>query len=241
VRRADRLFRIIQRLRRRRVVTAAQLAEGLEVSARTIYRDVADLVASGVPIRGDAGVGYALQRGFDLPPLMFNETEIEALVLGARVVRGFADAGLASAAEDLLSKVEAVLPSHLAQRISESALHALNFRESATERATLGALRSAIREQRRVAFAYQDRKDAVSRRTVRPLGLIYLGPVWQLGAWCELRQDFRVFRLDRLSALEVGGERFEAERGRTLPDLFDHYRRESARGESRPSRKDQAR
>jgi predicted DNA-binding transcriptional regulator YafY len=229
VRRADRLFQIIQRLRRRRTVTAAQLAEGLGVTVRTVYRDVRDLTASGVPIRGEAGVGYALQRGFDMPPLMLDENEVEALVLGARVVRGFADAGLAAAAEDLLAKVEAVLPAHLRQRVSESALHALNFHESPTERATLGALRGAIRAQRKVAFAYQDRKSAASRRTVRPLGLFYLGPVWQLGAWCELRQDFRNFRLDRLTELEVTPERFEVERGRTLPDLFEHYRREAER------------
>lgn len=236
MRRADRLFQIIQRLRRRRgaPVTAAQIAGSLGVTVRTVYRDVRDLVASGVPIRGEAGVGYALARGFDLPPLMLDENEIEALVLGARVVRGFADAGLAAAAEDLLAKVEAVLPAHLRRRISESALHALNFHESETERATLGALRGAIREQRKVAFAYQDRKSARSRRTVRPLGLFYLGPVWQLGAWCELRQGFRTFRLDRLSELEVTGARFEVEAGRTLADLFEHYRREAERDAATP-------
>lgn len=231
MRRADRLFQLIQRLRRRRAspVTAALLAEQLGVTKRTVYRDVRDLMASGVPIRGEAGVGYVLARGFDLPPLMFDENEIEALVLGARVVRGFADADLAAAAEDLLAKVEAMLPAHLRRRISESALHALNFRESAAERATLGALRGAIRDRRKVSFAYQDRQRAATRRTVRPLGLFYLGPVWQLGAWCELRDGFRNFRLDRLSELSATAETFAVEPGRTLADLFDHYRREAER------------
>lgn len=230
MRRADRLFQLVQRLRRRRAVTAAQLAEALGVTVRTVYRDVQDLVASGVPIRGEAGVGYALDRGFDLPPLMFNETEVEALVLGARVVRGWADAGLAAAAEDVLAKVEAVLPQELRRRMADSALHAVNFHESASQRASLGTLRAAIREQRKVAFAYQDRKSAPTRRTVRPLGLFYFGPVWILGAWCELRQDFRNFRLDRVTELDVLPESFPAERGKTLSDLFEHYRNETARG-----------
>ena len=230
MRRADRLFQLVQRLRRRRAVTAAQLAEALGVTVRTVYRDVQDLVASGVPIRGEAGVGYALDRGFDLPPLMFNETEVEALVLGARVVRGWADAGLAAAAEDVLAKVEAVLPRELRQRMADSALHAVNFHESAAQRASLGSLRAAIRERRKVAFAYEDRKSATTSRTVLPLGLFYFGPVWSLGAWCELRRDFRTFRLDRVSELRVLAETFPVERGRTLSDLFEHYRNETARG-----------
>jgi predicted DNA-binding transcriptional regulator YafY len=140
MRRADRLFRIVQRLRRRTaVVTAARLAHELEVSERTIYRDVADLVASGVPIEGEAGVGYRLPRGgFDLPPLMFNEEEIEALVLGARVVKGWGDPALARAAEDVLTKVEAVLPPKLKGRIADATLFALNLREQKEVAAKLG-------------------------------------------------------------------------------------------------------
>lgn len=235
MRRADRLFQLIQRLRRRRAVTAAQLAEALGVTARTVYRDVQDLVASGVPIRGEAGVGYALDRSFDLPPLMFDENEVEALVLGARVVRGFADPGLAAAAEDVLAKLEAVLPRPLRQRLTESALHAVNFHESASLRAALGALRGAINQGRLVEFAYRDRRSAATRRRVRPLGLFYFGPVWSLGAWCELRNDFRTFRVDRLSELRVLPDRFGAEPGRTLSDLFAHYRNETARGEEAPA------
>src|SRR5437899_1479879 len=110
MRRADRLFQIVQRLRRRGVTTAAQLAQALEVSERTVYRDVRDLQLSGVPILGEAGVGYALPRGFDLPPLMFTEEELEALVVGARMVQAWGDQKLARAAEDALSKIETVVP-----------------------------------------------------------------------------------------------------------------------------------
>src|ERR1700736_2952047 len=127
MRRADRLFRIVQLLRRRKLTTAKQLADELEVSERTVYRDVADLVGSGVPIRGEAGVGYALERGFDLPPLMFTEDELEALVLGARVVESWADASLAQAARQVLEKVEAVLPERLQDRVSRAALFAPGF------------------------------------------------------------------------------------------------------------------
>src|ERR1700757_3377351 len=119
MRRADRLFRIVQRLRRRGVTTASELAEALGVSDRTIYRDVQDLVLSGVPVQGEAGVGYALPRSFDLPPLMFDEDEIEALVLGARIVESWADASLARAARNVLSKVEVVLPARLRDRIPD--------------------------------------------------------------------------------------------------------------------------
>jgi len=122
MRRADRLFRIVQRLRRRGATTARHLAEALEVSERTVYRDIRDLLVSGVPIQGEAGVGYALDRSYELPPLMFDEEEIEALVLGARIVRAWADKKLARAAEEALQKIETVLPSKLKSRLAESAL-----------------------------------------------------------------------------------------------------------------------
>lgn len=229
MRRADRLFRLVQQLRRRRrAVTAAQLAEALGVTERTVYRDVRDLVLSGVPIRGEAGVGYVLAQGFDLPPLMFNETEVEALVLGARIVKGWADERLASAAEDVLAKVEAVLPAHLQERMAETALHAHNFHEQTEERHRLGTLRDAVRLRRKVRLSYRDGARAATERTVRPLGLVYWGPVWSLGAWCELRQGFRTFRLDRIESLTILDERFTPEPGRTIDDLFEYYRNEGS-------------
>src|SRR4051812_39275569 len=167
MRRADRLFQIVQRLRRHgAVVTAAALAHELEVSERTVYRDVADLVASGVPITGEAGVGYRLPRGaFDLPPLMFTEDEIEALVLGARVVESWADPALARAAADVLAKVEVVLPPALRERIAGATLFALNLRERAAESGHLTTLRAAVRERRKVRLAYVDRGGQPTART----------------------------------------------------------------------------
>lgn len=227
MRRADRLFQIIQRLRRRSPVTAAALAAELEVSPRTVYRDVQDLVASGVPIQGEAGVGYALPKGFDLPPLMFNEAEIEALVLGARIVESWADAELARAARDVLAKVEAVLPARLREQIPDAALFAPGFHVRAALRAGLTSLRAAIKARRKVAFGYSDRAQAPSARTVQPLGVFYWGTSWSLGAWCELRQGFRNFRLDRMTELQVLEETFAPQAGRTLRDFFKHYEEEA--------------
>src|SRR6185503_14999561 len=154
------------------------------------------------PILGEAGVGYALQRGFDLPPLMFNEEEIEALVLGARIVESRADPALARAARDLLAKVEAVLPPRLRQRIDEAALFAPGFAVTPAGE-TMTHLRGAIRVRRKVAFAYRDQSGAQTRRTVQPLGVFYWGATWSLGAWCELRTGFRNFRTDRIEGLAV--------------------------------------
>jgi predicted DNA-binding transcriptional regulator YafY len=220
MRRADRLFQIVQRLRRRGATTAAQLAESLEVSERTIYRDVRDLILSGVPVRGEAGVGYALPRDFDLPPLMFDADEIEALVLGSRLVQTWADADLARAAESVISKVETVLPDRLKSRVAETALFAVTFRERGPQSDALSVLRTAIRTQHKVECDYVDRNASTSRRVLRPLGLFYWGRTWSVGAWCELRDDFRNFRLDRMSQLVQLPATFIPEPGRGLADFF---------------------
>lgn len=232
MRRADRLFRIVAHLRRPGVVTASRLAEALGVSERTIYRDIRDLSLSGVPVRGEAGVGYALPKGFDLPPLMFTEEEIEALVLGARVVQSWGDAGLARAAEDTLGKVQNVLPPKLRERLVEAPLFAPGFHVSTELRRLVAPLRVAIRERRRTRFDYRDRVGSRSDRSVHPLGLFYWGTAWSLGAWCESRRDFRNFRLDRMTGLEVLEERFEPKAGRTLADFFRRYE-----AEPRPARR----
>ena len=228
VRRADRLFKLIQRLRRRRAQTAAQLAASLEVSERTVYRDIRDLQDSGVPILGEPGVGYLLQRGYDLPPLMFDGQEIEALVLGARIVRGWADPALAAAADDALSKIAAVVPAERRQELEATALFALNFRSRPRERDTLSALRRALRERRKAQLAYRDAGERESGRVVRPLGLFYWGSTWTLGAWCELRTDFRNFRLDRVTRVEILDQRFGDEAGKTLADMFRRYEEEDS-------------
>ena len=233
MRRADRLFQIIQLLRRHRVATAATLARELEVSERTVYRDVRDLVLSGVPIEGEAGVGYMLRRGFDLPPLMFSEPEIEAMVLGARVVTSWGDAGLAKAAGDALARVEQALPERLRARLNGTPLYAPGFHVPQAVVDRLALLRSAIDARRKVQMAYVAPEAARTERTVRPLGLFFWGATWSLTAWCELRDAFRSFRLDRIDTVATLPERFFDERGKTLEDSFrrmdephgDHERR----------------
>ena len=220
MRRADRLFEIIQILRRRKLARARDMAEKLEVSERTVYRDIRDLMASGVPIEGEAGVGYILRGGYDLPPIMFDEEEIEALVLGVRIVESWADPKLAQAAGQVIAKVESVLPERLRKHMDETALLApLNhYAEPLSVDPT--ALRTAIRTCRKVEFSYADREGVATRRTVRPLALAFYGPVWLLASWCELRQDFRAFRLDRMTELAVTDQVFAAEPGRTIADYL---------------------
>jgi len=220
VRRADRLFQIIQRLRgRRRAVTAAELAEELGVSDRTVYRDIRDLAATGTPIEGEAGVGYALKREYDLPPLMFDPDELEALALGARIASSFGDEGLGRAAESALSKIEAVLPPALRDRLAQSPLYAPPTGAARSSSYALAVARTALAERRLLVVAYVRKDGEESERVVRPLGAFFWGKVWTLAAWCELRQGFRTFRLDRMERVEAG-EPFEEEEGRTLRDYL---------------------
>jgi predicted DNA-binding transcriptional regulator YafY len=220
VRRADRLFEIIQFMRRKDLARARDLAEHLEVSERTIYRDIQDLTASGVPIEGEAGVGYVLRAGFDLPPLMFKEQEIEALVLGARIVESWADPELAAAASNVIAKVGAVIPDRLREYMSNTALVAPPHHYMEPITFDVAELRRALRGHLKVYFRYCDALAEASERTVRPLCLAYFGPVWLLSAWCELREDFRTFRLDRMQGFAVPGDRFRPEPGKTLHDFL---------------------
>ncbi len=220
MRRADRLFEIIQHMRRKPTVKARELSQSLEVSERTIYRDVRDLISSGVPIEGEAGVGYVLKAGFDLPPLMFKEQEIEALVLGARIVESWADAELAEAASHAISKIEAVIPDALKVYMANTALLAPCAHYMAPISFDLAELRRAVRSRLKVRFRYTDILRQGSERTVRPLSLAYFGPVWILAAWCELRTDFRTFRLDRIEGFEMTPDQFRQETGKTLHDFL---------------------
>ena len=220
MRRADRLFHLVQELRRRPVTTAAQLARELEVSERTVYRDIRDLALTGVPIEGEAGVGYMLLKGFDLPPLMFTEAEIEALVLGARVVGSWGDAKLAKAAADALARVEAAVPERLKQRLANTPLFAPGFHVRQEVLASLQVFRDALDRRLPVELEYVDASGDTTRRVVRPLGLFFWGSVWSLEGWCELRDDFRSFRLDRIREFELLPEPFVDEPGRTLADFF---------------------
>jgi predicted DNA-binding transcriptional regulator YafY len=228
MRRADRLFRIVQALRGGRLVTAQQLAQRLEVSERTIYRDMRDLMLSGVPIEGEAGVGYVLRRGFDLPPLMFERHEIEALVLGARMVQAWGGLGLADAAREALDKIAAVTPPALAERFERILLYAPGFKMQPDLRRRFDAVRAALDGRNLAELAYTAKDGTESRRRIRPLGLYFWGGVWTLAAWCELRQDFRTFRLDLMTGFEPLDETFRPEPGQTLADLMARYQQRSA-------------
>jgi predicted DNA-binding transcriptional regulator YafY len=177
-------------------------------------------MASGVPIEGEAGVGYVLHSGFDLPPLMFKEQELEALVLGARIIESWADSELADAASDAIAKIEAVIPESLRGFMARTDLLAPPSHRMEPLSFDLAELRRAVRSLSKVSFSYTDIIRQKSHRTVRPLSLAYFGPVWLLAAWCELRQDFRTFRLDRITEFAVAAEHFRLERGRTLHDFL---------------------
>lgn len=220
MRRADRLFRIVELLRRQRVTTARALAADLEVSERTIYRDIADLMASGVPIRGEAGVGYGLERGYDLPPLMFTVDQLEALILGARMVESWGGDDLATAAREVLAKVELVLPGHLRRRLENTALFVPDYGPGLPGTEQLAGLRLALREQRRAAITYVDGEDRRSERVITPLGVFFWRRVATVGAWCELRSDFRNFRVDRIERLTVLEGVVAPTPGRTLQDYY---------------------
>lgn len=221
MRRADRLFRIVQLLRGRRHATAAWLAERLEVSLRTVYRDVADLQAQGVPIDGEAGVGYRLQADLDLPPLMFTTSEAQALVAAVRLAQPRLDRDLAAAAEEALGKILCVLPPVERAAAESLAVFAAPFEGDPATQSNLGVLRQAAARRHRVRFDYLDAKgDATTARPVRPLGCFHWDRVWTLAAWCEQRQDFRHFRLDRMRALVDTGEVFRDEPGRRLADFL---------------------
>lgn len=220
MRRAERLFQIIQLIRGRRLSTARFLAERLEVSERTVYRDVADLLAQGVPIEGEAGVGYRMRAGFDLPPLMFTADEARALVAAVRLAQSRLDTELAARAESALSKMLAVLPAAARAAAESLAIYAPPVGPDEATRERLQRLRVAAEERRIVQMRYLDLKGRASDRRVRPLGCFYWSEVWTLAAWCEERADFRNFRVDRIERLEVLDERFRDEPGRTLADLF---------------------
>src|SRR5690606_24060582 len=184
MRRADRLFQIVQHLRGGRLVTARILAERLEVSERTIYRDIADLQSTGVPIDGEAGVGYLMRDGYDLPPLMFTRDEIVALVAGARMVRAFGGAQMARAAEEALVKIGAVLPGQEKLRLSRTEIHMPDWVVDDASRRSIDLLERAIDEREVLRLAYTDEAGQTSARDVRPLGLWFWGKVWTLVAWC---------------------------------------------------------
>src|SRR5580693_6865606 len=215
MRRADRLFRIIQILRRmRRPIAAHEIAEELETSLRTIYRDVAQLMADGVPIRGEAGVGYVLEGGFDMPPLMLTPDEIEAAMLGAQWVMDRADPLLARAASDLVAKIGVVIPEHLRPLLMEPALAAPKRYPNMADMIDMARVRTAIRTQGKIALIYRDESERESRRVVWPIAVSYWETVRLIVAWCEMRKAFRHFRTDRVIAAEFLEARYATPRAK---------------------------
>ncbi|MCA8900095.1 MAG: YafY family transcriptional regulator [Hyphomonas sp.] len=209
MRRTERLFQIIQILRRKNApVTGHELAEELETSLRTLYRDMAELMAQRVPIRGEAGTGYVLEPGYDMPPLMLTTDELEAAVLGARWVAARGDAQLARGAEDLIAKLSAAVPPDLQPVILDSGLMPVSFSKRAEDSFDVSLVREAIRTQKKLVLDYADEAGAVTRRTVWPFLIAYADNVRMMCAWCELREDFRHFRTDRVRRIAMQEKRF---------------------------------
>jgi predicted DNA-binding transcriptional regulator YafY len=220
MRRADRLFRIVQYLRGRRLTTAALLAGRLGVSLRTVYRDVRDLSLSGVPIEGEAGVGYRLKAGFDVPPLMFTLNEIEALAIGARMVEAWGGPVLAESARTAIEKIVAALPAERRLAVERTRLYAPGFHVDGKAMHQLEAVRAAIGGRRVLRLDYRDAGGRASAREIWPLALYFWGGAWTIGAWCESRDDFRNFRVDRVSTLETLARRYPDQPGRRLADFL---------------------
>ncbi|HVF94180.1 MAG TPA: YafY family protein [Sphingomonas sp.] len=217
--RAQRLLDLIQVLRRhRRAVAGAVLAEELGVSVRTLYRDVEALKAQGAHIDGEAGVGYVLRPGFMLPPLMFSEDEIEALVLGSRWVSERADGPLGKAARNVLAKIGAVLPEDLKDGIDASGLLIGPGDAIATGDAELAAIREAIRSERETLIVYSDEQGSATERAIWPFALAFYDRVRVVVAWCEMRQGYRHFRTDRITALDVTPRRYPRRRASLLKE-----------------------
>jgi predicted DNA-binding transcriptional regulator YafY len=217
MRRADRLFDIIQRLRTARgPLTAAAIAEPLEVTVRTVYRDIAALQARRVPIEGAAGIGYVLRRGFDLPPLMFTAEELDAIVTGVRLVRRLRDPKLQEAADSVLAKVTTVLPEALRGRLLDAPMYVSSGSTPAATGVDLTEVRSAIHASRKLRIAYLDAQGGRTRRTIWPIAMAYYVDVTLIAAWCELRNDFRHFRVDRIARSTTLDEFFVADHVKLL-------------------------
>ncbi|HWU69226.1 MAG TPA: YafY family protein [Stenotrophobium sp.] len=217
MRRGDRLFEIIQLLRSAtKPLTASSIAETLEVASRTVYRDIAALQARRVPIEGAPGLGYVLRRGFDLPPLMFTMEEVEAIDVGVRLVRRTGDAGLQQAAESVLSKVAVILPHVLREHLEASTFFVSDAGANTSPAVDLSAIRDAIRTTRKVRITYIDEQGEHSQRIIWPVAVAYYVQATLIAAWCELRQDYRHFRTDRIAAATVLDEVFSTQEAQLL-------------------------
>ena len=225
MRRAERLFRLVNEMRTRGVSRANKLAEHLEVSVSTIYRDIAHLQASGLPIEGEAGVGYLLRPGFDLPNVTFTHDQVEALAVGLSFVESTGDPVLATAAREARAKIQASMPQPEERRLADAPYFSLQSRNSATPNVAL--LRQAIRQRQIAQFDYQDGDGNQTERRVRPLVIWNLTDGWMFSAWCELRQDFLTFRFDRIANLTITGEGFDEDEATGLRAFMELERCEA--------------
>ena len=225
MRRAERLFRLVNEMRTRGVSRASELAERLEVSVSTIYRDIAHLQASGLPIEGEAGVGYLLRPGFDLPNVTFTHDQVEALAVGLSFVERTGDPVLAAAAREARAKIQAGMPQPEERKLADAPYFSLRGRDTATPH--LASLRQAIRQRQIAQFDYQDGAGNQTERRVRPLVIWNLVDGWMFSAWCELRQDFRTFRLERMTNFAITGETFDEDEATGLRAFMESERCEA--------------
>lgn len=225
MRRADRLFDIIQTLRGAKgPMTATALAQRLEVTPRTIYRDIATLQARQVPIEGAAGIGYLLRRGYDLPPLMFTAEETEAILVGALLTRRTGDPGLRSAADSVLSKIAAILPAALQGQLTSPTFFVSEHGANDPAIADMALIRSAIRQHKKLLIDYVDREGECTARRIWPIAVAYFVEATLICAWCELRNDYRHFRADRIQSLTLTEETFSTESGKLLKEWPEWFR-----------------
>lgn len=221
MRKAERLNEIVHHLRRMHHATTAQkLADLFEVSERTIYRDIQDLVDSGIPISGEAGVGYLIDKKYHLPPIMFDADEIEAIALGIGMVSNWTDDAFAQKAKSAYQKIQATLTEGMIHELTQISTFSAPSRYKIPWEVNFTEVRECIRRKQFVTFCYLDLKEQKTERTIRPLALISFSPIWLLAGWCEIRQDFRNFRLDRISQFGVTAEHFRDEKGKTLTDYL---------------------
>jgi predicted DNA-binding transcriptional regulator YafY len=224
-RRAERLFEIIQIVRSgARPITAAALAARLEVTPRTVYRDIAALQAARVPIEGAAGLGYVMRRGYDLPPLMFTAEEVDAIAVGVRLVSRIHDPKLQQAADSVLGKLSVVLPDALRGELLAPPVYVSKGRAKPAEAVALSDIRQAIRDERKMRIHYIDEKGAQTQRTIWPIALAYYIEATLVAAWCELRSDYRHFRADRITSARLLDERYPAEQGKLAAQWFELQR-----------------
>ncbi|WP_158972714.1 YafY family protein [Paraglaciecola sp. L3A3] len=215
--RAERLNDIVHYLRRmHRAVTADTLAEAFEVSTRTIYRDIQNLLDSGVPINGEAGVGYVIDKSYHLPPIMFDADELEAIALGIGMVSNWTDELFAVKAQNAYKKIQATLPAPLLHELHQISTFSAPSHYKIPWEVSFTQVRECIRRKQKIQFNYLDLQDQTSQRTIWPLALISFSPVWLLAGWCELRQSFRNFRLDRITEFTVSDNRYPNEKDKNL-------------------------